>query len=438
MAKLPGQDFRFRAFGVENSVERRDRQEHESELGCQAKRRPDSSSRRLGDLLEAPRSATGGNADRFDRGDYRPCLPDDNVPYQKQEDGWQNEESNKIDNLTIHNSNNLYTEETDPEKKKFGADNLHDEVKTEASFPEIPSEESSFSKMWPNPWDWPTPVRFERPVPLRLNSFRHLTFTGMSPEDIKKAKERSRRSQEESSSSAGVSAERAKARPWNDYLLNKFNKGGHGAQKKKKTMKFKLAYDDANCECTLIPCQKSGQPKPNTNKTGDGTPTVEVCSSSQSDSNTDITQKQRRVTVRMRKILPPPQPKKLCFQTMLSGCTHSEVRREIETQANVKVTLLQYDPIRLQAFKNASLTEEHCCMWIFELSPLSNAEHLLFEGINLRGLHMNVRPLDDVYREEHIAYTLCTEIYSEQQKKRLTQRSNLKLPRACRKRFSFK
>ncbi|XP_059169822.1 uncharacterized protein LOC131951436 [Physella acuta] len=155
-------------------------------------------------------------------------------------------------------------------------------------------------------------------------------------------------------------------------------------------------------------------------------------SSDSSESTCSILKHTMQSSVRMRKELPPLQPRKLCFRCKISSCNHGEVIQEIESQTNVKVKWIQYDPIKVQAF-NLKLSEglQYNCLWIFELTEESDRDGLLFEGFYLRDTHMNVRHLDDVYKEEFMAYKMWSEINREQRQKKLTQRHNSRV-KGCR------
>ncbi|GFR66258.1 hypothetical protein ElyMa_005554200 [Elysia marginata] len=117
--------------------------------------------------------------------------------------------------------------------------------------------------------------------------------------------------------------------------------------------------------------------------------------------------------MRMRKELPPTNPRKLCFQTTIPGCTHAEVVRSLEgALPDLKVASLQYDPIHLHDYRDPLLAGlRFKCMWVFTLSPGSDSSQLLLRGFRLRGQRMNVRKADDVYAEEQRAFQLCWEMF---------------------------
>ena len=52
------------------------------------------------------------------------------------------------------------------------------------------------------------------------------------------------------------------------------------------------------------------------------------------------------------------------------------------------------------------------CMWLFTLTPESDASQLLLRGFRLRGQRMNIRRADDVYAEEKRSFSLCCEMLS--------------------------
>ncbi|KAH9525094.1 hypothetical protein Btru_000313 [Bulinus truncatus] len=142
-------------------------------------------------------------------------------------------------------------------------------------------------------------------------------------------------------------------------------------------------------------------------------------SSRSSDSSVDLGDIQRRQTNRLRKELPAPQPRRLCFKTNIAGCTHTEVKRAIESQSGATVVWMQYDPIQFHHRRS-----EFSCVWIFELLNDADVEPLIFEGFSLRGAAMNVRRVDDVYREECAAYTMCSQVCMEHKKRQITQKSS--------------
>ncbi|CAG5119941.1 unnamed protein product [Candidula unifasciata] len=134
--------------------------------------------------------------------------------------------------------------------------------------------------------------------------------------------------------------------------------------------------------------------------------------------------------LRMRTELPPSQPNRLCFRTTLSGCSHNEVISGIESQKNIKVTWLQYEPVSLHYTDVAKPDYRHLCMWLFEVSSESDLPRLLLEGFTLRGQHMNVLHLDDVYLEEFRTFNMCNDVLMEQRSKHLIKNKNKRLLRS--------
>ncbi|BFZ09176.1 hypothetical protein BsWGS_12215 [Bradybaena similaris] len=139
----------------------------------------------------------------------------------------------------------------------------------------------------------------------------------------------------------------------------------------------------------------------------------------QAEANTFVSAPIEPRVLHMRTELPPSHPNRLCFRTSVSGCSHMEVLHDIESQTNVKVTWLQYEPVSLHYTDVTRPDYHHLCMWLFELSSDSDAARLLLEGFRLRGQHMNVLRLDDVYLEEYRTFSLCNEIFMEQRSKHL-------------------
>uniref|UniRef100_A0A2C9LU05 Uncharacterized protein n=1 Tax=Biomphalaria glabrata TaxID=6526 RepID=A0A2C9LU05_BIOGL len=140
------------------------------------------------------------------------------------------------------------------------------------------------------------------------------------------------------------------------------------------------------------------------------------CASHCSSDHRDL---QKLQMMRLRKELPPPQPRRLCFRTSLPGCSHCEVKQAIESQSGATVVWMQYDPVQLNPRRG-----EFSCLWIFQLASDAAIEPLLFEGFSLHDTPMNVRRLDDVYKEEHTAYLLCSEVFMEQKKRKLLRKSS--------------
>ncbi|RUS90865.1 hypothetical protein EGW08_001372 [Elysia chlorotica] len=116
--------------------------------------------------------------------------------------------------------------------------------------------------------------------------------------------------------------------------------------------------------------------------------------------------------LRMRVELPPPDPNKLCFMSNIPGCSHEEILQCLETTyPEIKVASLQYDPIHLQDYRDPlNSGQSFKCMWLFTLTPESDASQLLLRGIRLRAQRMNIRRADDVYAEEQRSFSLCCEM----------------------------
>lgn len=74
----------------------------------------------------------------------------------------------------------------------------------------------------------------------------------------------------------------------------------------------------------------------------------------------------------------------------------------------------------------------HLSMWLFELTPDSDTSGLLLEGFMLRGQHVNVVRVDDVYLEEFRTYSMCNEVFMEQVSKKLVKNNPRRLLRSAK------
>jgi len=100
---------------------------------------------------------------------------------------------------------------------------------------------------------------------------------------------------------------------------------------------------------------------------------------------------------------PAPQPSRLCLARGPPGMTHARLMALLEAQAGqgVKVKSVTFDPVYLKAHTPA---EAETCRWVFELSPDSNPDWILFKGLVVDGQHIEVRYLDDQLRDEWLQY----------------------------------
>ncbi|XP_045198010.2 uncharacterized protein LOC123552417 [Mercenaria mercenaria] len=117
--------------------------------------------------------------------------------------------------------------------------------------------------------------------------------------------------------------------------------------------------------------------------------------------NYKLWKKKKVTTLRMRKELPPSDPKAVCIRFGDTDLSHDELKAKIEKETGQKLLSLQFDPVSVH-----SIDPEATSRWIIRFTEASVCENMVENGIRINGIKYQIRKFDDVMKEEHEAYKL--------------------------------